>query len=153
MVSLDSLLLLFSVDKCCCLVKARSPVPSSQNYQTVGEPMISPNRDSLSGTTFGASSRPVLSDTNHTVQGKLAGFASHRTLGSLSPRPGPGTHARDTPGSSIDKLGRNVWLEMRSPVMLEEDRLKAKINLLNLRLAGDVSCESTSSKKLQKVLC
>lgn len=125
-------------------------VPSSQDYQTTGEPMISPNRYSLSGTTFGASSRPVLSDTNQTIQGKLVGFATHRVSGSQSPRPGPGAHSRETPGVPIDKYGRGVWLESRSPVKLEEERLKAKINFFNLRIAGELGFETTNPQKLKQ---
>jgi len=126
---------------------ARQPVPSSQDYQTVGEHVVSPNRQSLAGTTFGASSRPVLSPVNHTAQGRLAGFAMHRRTSSLSPRPGPGAHTCH----AIDSMGRSLWVQSRAPVALEKERLKAKINLLNVRLSGDLGFESTSSRLLKEV--
>lgn len=123
---------------------ARQTVPSAQDYQTVGETVVSPNKSSLSGTTFGASARAVLLPTNYTVQGKIAGFGNHRRT--LSPRPGPGSHAI----SLIDRQNRTIWRESRLPKALEMDRVKYKINLLNHRLSGDLAHETNSQKRIKQ---
>lgn len=123
---------------------ARQSVPSAQDYQTVGETVISPNKNSLSGTTFGASARSVLLPVNNTVQGKIAGFATHRST--LSPRPGPGSHAT----SLIDRQNRQIWRESRAPKQLEKDRIKYKINLMNHRLTGDLPHETNSQKRIKE---
>mmetsp|Transcript_63686 Transcript_63686/g.143680 ORF Transcript_63686/g.143680 Transcript_63686/m.143680 type:complete len:213 (+) Transcript_63686:260-898(+) len=126
---------------------ARQTVPSPQHYQAVGVPVISTNKSSTCGTTFGASARAVLCPTNHTVQGKVAGgFALHRKPESLSPRPCPGSHK--TP--ALDKYGRSTWLETRPVHLVEADRLKAKINLLNYRLSGDLPHETHSDSLLKQ---
>jgi hypothetical protein len=126
-------------------VWARQNVPSSQDYQTVGEPCLSPNRPSLAGTTFGASARSVLSPTNHTCQGKMAGFASHRRV--LSPRPGPGAHRPST----VDNRASKLWIQTQSEEELETERMKSQIKQLNFRLSGELPYETISAKQLRQV--
>ena len=110
---------------------------------------MSPNRPSLAGTTFGASSRPVLSPTNHTVQGKISGFATHRRAQSLSPRPGPGAHQTSLVISSGDYLWTQT--KTKSEVNTNESlRLKSKVNALNLRLSGELGFETLSKASLRE---
>ncbi len=123
-------------------------LPSPTDYQPAPE---ATNRVKVGTTTFGASARPVLSPTNHTVQGSVAGgFASHRRV--LSPRPGPGTHSPSL--GIIDHHGRSIWVNggNRSPSNMEADRLKSKIHSLNVRLSGDVSTfETMTQERLKQV--
>ena len=59
---------------------AVDPLPSPVHFQHVHtkgiierSPLVCPNKDSLSGTTFGCSTRPVLLEPNFTCQGKISG--------------------------------------------------------------------------------
>lgn len=121
-------------------------MPSSQDYQTVGELCISPNRASLAGTTFGASARSVLSPTNHTCQGNMAGYASHRR--SLSPRPGPGAHRPST----VDNRASRLWIETQSDESIQTQRIQSRIKQLNFRLSGELPHETIPAKQLRQVI-
>jgi hypothetical protein len=123
---------------------ARQKVPSSQDYQAIDTP-VSPIKCN-SATTFGASARAVLLSTNHTAQGKIAGFAMHRSENSLSPRPGPGSHTT----SLTDARSTSLWKGTQSPVSLEVGRLKAKVNFLNFRMTGEFKFESMAPILLQE---
>jgi hypothetical protein len=105
-----------------------------------------PGPKCLSPSTFGCSPRPVLSPVNFTAAGKIAGFATHRRPSGLSPRPGPGAHATQR----IDKKGRGLWLATSSAEDSELERLKAKINLLNLRTSGDLPFETNAPQFLKQ---
>ena len=110
-------------------------------------PTVFPPPRCTSPTTFGASMRPVLSPVNSTAQGKIYGFATHRRT--LSPRPGPGAHLETSTHWPRDRRGGGSWLAIRAPETLEADRLKAKVNSLNLRLTGQLPHETLSPGTLK----
>ena len=111
--------------------------------------LISPNKMSSCGTTFGCSDRPVLMDANYTCQGKISGAFKHRSLSSQSPRPGPGAHFQATK----DNFGATLWRTQKSITEQDGATIKAMINSLNLRINDEELnlFEGTSKDSLRKV--
>jgi|TARA_B100000513_G_scaffold155685_1_gene74062 hypothetical protein len=138
---------------------AHQRVPSPVDFQHVHTkglieraPLVSPNKMSTAGTTFGCAERPVLLDHNYTVQGKLGGTVfKHRPVASQSPRPGPGAHLVAT----RDNVGGTLWRTQRSIAEQDSVTIKSMINSLNFRLKvqedEEVSYENCSKRSLLEV--